>query len=585
MATIPVKWTLEYVTRGTDNAAPVLPKKTGTNGNYSETHYELPQGEWEAKPIAPSRGLAQFEARQPDAKEIVGRSDNSQSASRALLVAPHVETSSQQLDPSEISFTHDDFPAVRPFDVPFNYEPVNGTITIPATGGAVVYAANAGNDGGFFSRQGRITDALWMASVSPLRAGLAFERIGNRYDFKANSSFATSSGLGNETPPGYGATLIFEQGGQTEEIQGADISTHGGTAKYAWSRTFTGSGGPIYFQVRDSTGRETPRTRVYLKEIPRVTWTQDEDDEATILADASASFAPASIIQTYNWFGPVDAALDERGQVIPNGVTPLASGGGFTTRVPRVRFRFYDVGHDHLNGPGIDGYVYGYLGLSLTGSDAPPAPFLYGENEVYRASRSLAIPVDPETIDVVTMPDGARITARDEAGGQIVVVRRIEQGQDEGNTIYSFWEHSRPRLALHRDGRVALLARNNKTQNFVRFEAAELSRKWGAPLVIWNNKPRYADILTLHGAIGEHEVEVSVAAVRRKDDTQILFKESKDGGATWPADADAVKVGTVPRAIPIAIREARTGGLEITDGAKVLFRSLKGGAADSWVAI
>lgn len=98
--------------------------------------------------------------------------------------------------------------------------------------------------------------------------------------------------------------------------------------------------------------------------------------------------------------------------------------------------------------------------------------------------------------------------------------------------------------------------------------------------VVWSNAPAYGDIKDF----GVSEAQASIACVKTGVIVYLQFKFSADG-ATWPTDASAVQIGTLDKVKPLSLIVKSSAELEIFDGLKVIFRSLKAGRAGTWDAL
>lgn len=96
---------------------------------------------------------------------------------------------------------------------------------------------------------------------------------------------------------------------------------------------------------------------------------------------------------------------------------------------------------------------------------------------------------------------------------------------------------------------------------------------------MWGDKPNYADAWTLAAYNHNGDVVEVTASVKKIDQSsaEVRFKESTTSGESF---GPVVTVGSIPKAIPILIRERQNGQLVILDGAKVLFFSEDGG--ENW---
>lgn len=98
-------------------------------------------------------------------------------------------------------------------------------------------------------------------------------------------------------------------------------------------------------------------------------------------------------------------------------------------------------------------------------------------------------------------------------------------------------------------------------------------------VTIWSNSPTYADLKDF----GVSFARASVCVVKTGVVINVKYKFSSDG-VTWPADGDAVQVGTLAATRPLELVVLSSTEIEIFGGQGVLFRSKKAGETGSWTA-
>lgn len=97
--------------------------------------------------------------------------------------------------------------------------------------------------------------------------------------------------------------------------------------------------------------------------------------------------------------------------------------------------------------------------------------------------------------------------------------------------------------------------------------------------IVWDAPGAYGDLKDF----GVREAQISVAVIKTGAVINVKFKFSGDG-VTWPADADAVQVGTIATLIPLELVVLRSGEIEIFNGSSIVFRSQKSGVVGSWIS-